>query len=619
MRQRGPPASALSARPTWVHGPEAVPRVPERRQAGWCERRIGWELGVVSAAAVGSRSSSAPVVSAPSTRLFGTEIVGRNHDPFTVIAQFQRRRPSAALLAARRRPARRRPRPSRRPVRRPSTWLVWSLTFLPVLGGDLCVPSGPLRHGPADRLGGSAAFASALLAVPLGRTTGLSRSTSPRRQWLPLYLLALWLYLDRPTLARMLLQPRVGSPRAGACPTFWPAVEGHAPERFLGSWSGRPPVRSARPPRPGPDPADADGGGRGGDSCYASPVVARRLYHLVPPRLPFALGSLPLRREVVSYLSAVPSRPDGGRWARELMGANARRRRFASPEQQVAVGWFLLLLGASASGGSAAVIGSASPPERAGARRSRAERRSSALCRRGAGSTASPSSTVRVSLRVHPDVPDRCARFGAVVKLHGSRSWPRRRRMSRRRRAVGATTVLALLLALRRLQGARRAPSRWRGSFPSTPGRRLDERASRPVRLLDFVPVTRLPAIGQVSPRPPGYRSWRGIGRLCRPEPSTEAGRIRLTHVLVRARAGGEVRPAEAGARCRLAPHQDFSATSWVLRHGGRKAAELHGRRRLPAEAASDGTSWRWMPRREPGGLSTPTPAPVRALAERSS
>lgn len=58
--------------------------------------RIGWELGVVSAAAVAiTLVMAAPVLWAPSIRLFGTEIVGRNHDPFTVMAQFEHPPPLA--------------------------------------------------------------------------------------------------------------------------------------------------------------------------------------------------------------------------------------------------------------------------------------------------------------------------------------------------------------------------------------------------------------------------------------------------------------------------------------------------------------------------------------------
>src|SRR5512147_3207442 len=45
---------------------------------------------VTAAAAILTIAVAAPVLLAPSDRIFGMEIVGRHHDPFTVMEQFSR-------------------------------------------------------------------------------------------------------------------------------------------------------------------------------------------------------------------------------------------------------------------------------------------------------------------------------------------------------------------------------------------------------------------------------------------------------------------------------------------------------------------------------------------------
>ena len=47
-------------------------------------------LAVAAVALAITAVIAAPVLLAPSERLFGREIVGRNHDPFTVMQQFLR-------------------------------------------------------------------------------------------------------------------------------------------------------------------------------------------------------------------------------------------------------------------------------------------------------------------------------------------------------------------------------------------------------------------------------------------------------------------------------------------------------------------------------------------------
>src|SRR5580700_1229397 len=52
--------------------------------------RVAEVVAVSALAAIVTLMISAPVLRAPSERVFGMEIVGRHHDPFTVMAEFER-------------------------------------------------------------------------------------------------------------------------------------------------------------------------------------------------------------------------------------------------------------------------------------------------------------------------------------------------------------------------------------------------------------------------------------------------------------------------------------------------------------------------------------------------
>src|SRR5687767_10242200 len=52
--------------------------------------RLAEVLAVSALATVVTVAIAAPVLRAPSERVFGMEIVGRHHDPFTVMEQFER-------------------------------------------------------------------------------------------------------------------------------------------------------------------------------------------------------------------------------------------------------------------------------------------------------------------------------------------------------------------------------------------------------------------------------------------------------------------------------------------------------------------------------------------------
>lgn len=156
-------------------------------------------VGLAAAAAALTLLMAWPVLQRPTTRLFGSEIVGRHADPFIVISQFESPRGLGLYT-------------------QPGTDYVGAA--LAALTGDgvvahnlLVLASFPL-----------AALFAGLLALALTRSApaawlaGLAYAFAPyhvahaayhahgsQTQWLPLYLLALWLCLERFGAGRALL------------------------------------------------------------------------------------------------------------------------------------------------------------------------------------------------------------------------------------------------------------------------------------------------------------------------------------------------------------------------------------------------------------------------------
>jgi hypothetical protein len=153
------------------------------------------EVAAVGAlAAIVTVAIAAPVLRAPSERIFGMEIVGRHHDPFTVIAQFGR----------------------------PITVGVYSQPITDIAGVLIARLSGPVAAYNwlvllSFPLSAAAAYLLARhLALSRGAATvaAMAYAFSPfhlahaayhphiaQTQWVPLYLLALWRCLDDPSPA----------------------------------------------------------------------------------------------------------------------------------------------------------------------------------------------------------------------------------------------------------------------------------------------------------------------------------------------------------------------------------------------------------------------------------
>ncbi len=165
----------------------SAPVSPVRTEVYW-----RGALAVAAVALVVTAIIAAPVLLAPSERVFGQEVVGRNHDPFTVMLQYLR--PFSLVFYT-----------------QPVTDVVGALlarVMSPVAAYNwLVLLSFPLSAATAYLLGrhlalstGAAAFAALAYAFsPFHLAHASYHVHIAQTQWLPFYLLALFRCLDEPT------------------------------------------------------------------------------------------------------------------------------------------------------------------------------------------------------------------------------------------------------------------------------------------------------------------------------------------------------------------------------------------------------------------------------------
>jgi hypothetical protein len=146
-------------------------------------------LTVAAAAALLTLAIAAPVLRAPSERLFGRALVGRHHDPFTVMEQFRR----PITIAVYSQPVTDIPGALLARVVGPVAaynWLVLLSFPLSAAGAYLLARHLTLQPWPA------AAAALAYAFSPFHLAHAAYHPHVAQTQWLPLYLLALWRCLD---------------------------------------------------------------------------------------------------------------------------------------------------------------------------------------------------------------------------------------------------------------------------------------------------------------------------------------------------------------------------------------------------------------------------------------
>ena len=159
--------------------------------------RVAEALAIAALAAIVTVVLAAPVLRAPSERLFGMDIVGRHHDPFTVMGQMAQ--PVSLGVYA-----------------QPATHIPGSLLARlsgPVAGYNwLVLLTFPLSAVSAYLLAryltlsrrGAAVAALAYAFSPFHLAHAAYHPHIAQTQWMPLYLLALWYCLDHASPAAVL-------------------------------------------------------------------------------------------------------------------------------------------------------------------------------------------------------------------------------------------------------------------------------------------------------------------------------------------------------------------------------------------------------------------------------
>src|SRR5687767_11941891 len=151
--------------------------------------RLAEVLAVSAMATLVTVAIAAPVLRAPSERVFGREIVGRHHDPFTVMARFAR--PITAGLYSQ--PVTDVPGALLARVAGPVAaynWLV--LLSFPLSAVAAYLLARHLALSPAAATVAAMAFAFS----PFHMAHAAYHPHIAQTQWVPLYLLALWRCLD---------------------------------------------------------------------------------------------------------------------------------------------------------------------------------------------------------------------------------------------------------------------------------------------------------------------------------------------------------------------------------------------------------------------------------------
>jgi hypothetical protein len=297
-------------------------------------RELPAATGALRAAAAASLLTAlvaAPVLASPSLRLFGTEIVGRHHDPFTVIEQLR----SGGFTL-----------PWFQPLTDGPGWLIARAVGPVAAVNALVLASFPLSAAAAyllaRRLSSPAgALAAALLFAfsPFHVAHAAYHPHVAQTQWLPLYAVALWGALEAATARRLLLLA-AATLALGLSNFYWGLVVGVVTVPALLA-------AAVAAPR--------TGAARAAARCAfvlacLTAVVVGTLVALEPPS-PHRYAAPPAEAALfsarpASYLLPPAHHPLLGSWSAQLV----RREGLAASllEQQVGLGWSVLALAAIA-------------------------------------------------------------------------------------------------------------------------------------------------------------------------------------------------------------------------------------------------------------------------------
>ena len=441
--------------------------------------RAAEAAAVLAVAATVTLAIAAPVLRAPSERIFGQPIVGRHHDPFTVMAQFER--PVAIGVHL-------------QPVTDISgAWLarlsggVAAYNWLVLLSFPLAAASAYLLARHLGLLAaGSAVAAMAYAFSPFHVAHAAYHPHIAQTQWMPLYLLALWRCLDHPSpaAAGFLGAAAIAVTLSNFYGGFIAAVI--TPFAVTAYWLG---TRRTNPrPVRGLVVTAATlllvAAAAFAYVSYAAPAVAEN-------RAAFAVD----RAELFRY---------SAKWwgyflppvAHPLLGATARRAwegagiREELLEHQVSLGWGIVALGLVAIWGWARAGSSRQPPSLRRVPVLAAVAFAALLCSLSPERTIGGFTFVRPAALLYDLAPmfRSYARFGLVVQLMAALlagigvDYLRRAGIGRARIAG------VVLVALAAFEYAVAPPALWRDVLPTAAHRWVARQPGR-VRALDCVPL----------------------------------------------------------------------------------------------------------------------------------
>ena len=475
--------------------------------------------GLVLVAVFLTLAMAAPVLRAPGSRLFGREIVGRHPDPFIVINQFEHPRPVGLFT-------------------QPATDYLGAAIATVTGDGVLAYNVVVLATFPlaalfayllALRLTGSrqASWLAGLLYAfaPFHIAQSAYHPHGAQTQWLPLYLLALWLCLERAGLRRLLLL--VLSLALVALSNFYYGLMAAAltPFAVLGFWLVQRGRTSGRPRGLLKTLATLVGLGGAGLGYIAAfaPAVLDNREQLAFPRADLGLYGAHWE----SYLVPPVGHPLFAPWVREFW----RQRPFDGMlEQQITIGLGLILLASVTLvvyylKGERAKELAAAPALVLIA----AVAFLFSLAPAGSGSLLRPSEIIYGFLPMFRAY----ARFGLVVFLATAilasvgATWLVRAR-SQPRRIFGIGLLVLVFLELLPFP-----PFRWRDVLPTSAHRFLNDQ-DKPARVLDCAPPVRM-ADHPVFLRFAHQISLRsGIADCGDPDFPTKLAHEGFTHLLVR-------------------------------------------------------------------------------------
>ena len=544
---------------TWPGGPRNGPEEPTPR------------AGALLAALVASlvtAALAAPVLLAPGTRLFGRALVGRHHDPFTVIEQLRRGGFSFPYF---------------QPVTDGAGWLiarivgpVAALNTLTLAGFPLAAATAYLLARRATTSHGGALVASLLYAFsPFHVAHAAYHPHIAQTQWLPLYALALWRALENATASRLALLAATSLllglsnlysgliagvltvPVLGAA-----AVAAGQDSRRLRSWWRTTLMLACL------------------GTIAVGGIIASTPEGLVAHRFPDSDAALFSARGR-SYLLPPASHPVFGEWSRRIWQREGLSESLV--EQQVGLGWSVLALAAFSV-----------------ARRVRA--RDPGLPAVpwviGIGALAFLASIPSGASWLHALAPTfrAYARFGAVVQLAAALLAGAGTAVLLRGSAPGRRLVAPLLLAAAAFEYAPLPPWPWRDVLPTRGHRWLAERPDRVV-VLDCVPRSVAEhSLPDLFGRPLAFAE-APLDDCAEPELGAKLAGRGFTHVVVRRGTAVGLWLEARGPRPGLsvsAVFEDGVVLAVAPRAPAPLVVDLSG---FHAREYDGGRTWRWMAR----------------------